>query len=108
MALLLLVTPATSYLDSEGNLLVADYGANALLKFDPNGALIGGIGVDESGLRVDGWDSGVRSWMASALPGGFDRLHMVATDKAGNIYALQIHGTTGFKNSIRMANYWGG
>ena len=81
-----LVTPATSHLDSEGNLLVADYGANALLKFDRNGAFIGGIGVGESGSRVDGWDPHVRFRTASKLPGGFDRLHMVATDKAGNIY----------------------
>jgi outer membrane protein assembly factor BamB len=76
--------PATSRLDSQGRILVAEYALNLLLAFSPNGEYLGRLGLapNEQILKFDLGRTGVP---ATTSPGGFDRLHMALSTLDGLI-----------------------
>lgn len=74
--------PASTTIDLQGQLLVAEYAKNLVMVFGANGGYLGRLGRDAGGetLRLDPSDSPVP---ASGLAGGFDRPHMVIATSDG-------------------------
>lgn len=74
--------PASTTIDSQGRLLVAEYAKNLVMVFDASGGYLGRIGRGAGGepLRLDPSDSAAP---ACALAGGFDRPHMVIAASDG-------------------------
>ena len=67
--------PATTRVDAQGRILVAEYALNLLMVFDPQGAYLGRLGF-EAGMRPLKFDPGRAAVPASTAAGAFDRLHM--------------------------------
>lgn len=76
--------PATTQLDKQGRLLVAEYALNLLLAFGPNGDYLGrlGLAADGTALAFDTSPAGVT---ATQSMGGFDRLHMAVSVQDSSI-----------------------
>jgi sugar lactone lactonase YvrE len=82
-----LVGPATAYFGQDGNLNIADYGSNSVVKMTKEGKFLGWIGAKSDGTITNGWETGNQP-VKSTAPGGFDRVHAAITDNDGTIYAV--------------------
>lgn len=74
--------PATSLLDGEGRLLVAEYRQHAVAAFSADGQPLGRLGMDPRGRPLQFADGPT---VATAAAGGFDRPHMCRQAPDGSL-----------------------
>jgi hypothetical protein len=78
--------PATAFFDEQERLLVAEYSENAILAYCRTGKYLGGIGCFGRDQITDGFDCSP-AFIASEIPGGFDRPHMIKQGPDGFLYS---------------------
>ncbi len=80
--------PANAWFDPVGNLWVSDFDKHRIMKFGPDGNLIGWMGESEAGGPTLGFvTEGVA--VSSPAPGGFCKPQMVRVDTEGLIYVVE-------------------